>query len=125
MTEDNDFIGDFSNYGQETVDIFAPGVNVYSLVPDNKYGAKSGTSMACPVVTGVAAVLWSYYPELNALQIKDILLKSSTKHKKLKVFLPGIPGSKRKTVKFSKLSVTGGIVNLYNALNLAEDISTN
>jgi subtilisin family serine protease len=107
---------DFSNYGQTRVDLFAPGVDIYSTVPDtNAYAAYDGTSMASPVTAGVASLLRSYYPHLTAIQIKAILLQSVTpvKHK---VY---IPGSKKK-IKMSKLCVSGGVVNAYKAIQLAE-----
>ena len=65
----------FSNYGRKTVDIFAPGHEIYSLKPGNQYEANSGTSMAAPMVTGLAALLKSYYPELTAVQVIDIIVK--------------------------------------------------
>jgi subtilisin family serine protease len=105
----------FSNYGKTEVDLFSPGVDIYSTTPENQYEAYDGTSMASPVVSGVAAFIWSYYPNLSAAQLKNIILKSS-------VPIKGrvrIPGSKRKT-KAHKLSKTGGLVNLPNALRLAE-----
>ncbi len=107
---------DFSNYGKKSVDLFAPGVDIYSTAPANTYKDASGTSMAAPVVAGVAAVLKSYYPDLTAQDIKKILLKSSLKTQHDQVVRK--PGSED-LVKFSTLSKTGGIVNLYEALKLA------
>jgi subtilisin family serine protease len=112
---DSNVVARFSNYGQMEVDLFAPGVKVYSTVPGNQYEAYSGTSMASPVVAGVAALLLEYYPELSAGQLKSILMKSVMK-------LPGIRIRLRTTgnmVYFSSLSASGGIVNAYNALKLA------
>lgn len=114
------FIGGFSNYGKKNVDIFAPGVDIYSTIPDGKYGKAGGTSMASPVVAGVAALVWSYYPDLTAVQLKDILLKSAVKYKGTKV---PVPGSKDKEIDFAELSQTGGIVNAYEALLLAEKMT--
>lgn len=74
----------FSNYGETAVDIAAPGDGIWSTLPGNKYGSKSGTSMAAPHVTGVAALLASQYPSLSALEIKDVLIKNSKKVSKLK-----------------------------------------
>jgi subtilisin family serine protease len=109
----------FSNYGKKTVDIFAPGVDIHSTVPDvNKYKDASGTSMAAPVVAGVAAVLKSYYPELTPKQIIKILTKSSVKTYKGKKVIK--PGTKDEMIEFSELSKTGGIVNLYEAIKMAE-----
>jgi len=110
----------FSNYGQGNVDIFAPGVNVYSTIPEGEYKENSGTSMAAPVVTGVAALVLNYFPELSAAELKDVLLKSANKkYGKSKVYLPGGKEKKKKT-RFRNLSNTGGIVNAYNALKYAE-----
>ncbi len=113
-TNDSSFVAGFSNYGKLDVDVFAPGVSIYSTVPGNKYASFNGTSMATPVVAGIAAVLKSYFPGLNAKQIKDIILESSVK-KDITVYRPG----DRKEVKFNELSVTGGQANLYNAVSLA------
>lgn len=106
----------FSNYGKKTVSLFAPGVEIYSSIPGNKYETMQGTSMACPVVAGVAALVLSYYPNLKAEDLKTILLKSSTKYPNLEVLLPGFGED---TMKFSELSSTGGVVNAYNALKMA------
>lgn len=112
---DENFVGDFSNYGKKMVSLFAPGVDVYSTVPNNKYKNESGTSMASPSTAGVAALLWSYFPELSALQVKDILLKSTRKFDNLKVIKPG----SKEEVLFSDLSGTGGLVNAYEAVKMA------
>lgn len=106
----------FSNYGQKSVDLFSPGVDIFSTVPDGKYKNNDGTSMASPVAAGVAAAVMSYYPQLTAKDVKAILMQSAENYGKKKVALPGNP---KKKVKFKKLSVTGGVVNLYNALQLA------
>ncbi len=107
----------FSNYGKKLVDVFAPGVDIYSCKPyDNSYINESGTSMACPVTAGVAAVLKSYFPELSAKQIKKIIIESSLKdYKEQEV---NRPGTKNK-VPFKNLSNSGGIVNLYSAVKMA------
>ena len=112
----------FSNYGKKTVDVFAPGVDIYSSKNGGGYINESGTSMASPVTAGVAAVLRSYYPFLTATQVKDIIKKSVDKrYKKKKIILPGDKEEKAKE-KFATLSETGGIVNLYNAVLLAEKL---
>ncbi|HAW79313.1 MAG TPA: peptidase S8 [Balneola sp.] len=105
---------EFSNYGTR-VDLFAPGVDIYSTTPDNTYEAFSGTSMASPAVAGAAALLMSYYPELTAYEIKMILLESVTKPSNV-VYKPGSDIA----VPFSELSATGGILNIYEAFRLAE-----
>ena len=115
---DENFVGDFSNYGKKMVSLFAPGVDVYSTVPNNKYKNESGTSMASPSTAGVAALLWSYFPELSALQVKDILLKSTRKFDNLKVIKPG----SKEEVLFSDLSSSGGLVNAYEAVKMANEM---
>jgi subtilisin family serine protease len=109
----------FSNYGRKSVGLFAPGVDIRSTSPKNKYGVSSGTSDASPVVTGVAALVLSYYPKLTAVQLKEILLQSTRKYPKQKVLLPG---SDKKKTKFKKLSNTAGVVNAYEAMKLAEEL---
>ncbi len=107
----------FSNYGKKTVDVFAPGVEIYSTTPNQSYESLDGTSMAAPVVSGLAALLMSYYSDLSVIEIKDIILKSVITFDKLKVYEPG----SMKLTDFSDLSSTGGIVNAYEAIKLAEE----
>lgn len=108
-------VAGFSNYGKKGVDVFAPGVQIYSTTPENNYGNAQGTSMASPMVAGVAAVIRSYYPKLTAKQVKEVIMKSAVKNNgKVKK-----PGTKGELVSFSDLSVTGGNVNLYDAIMLA------
>ena len=106
---------EFSNYGREQVDLFAPGVDILSTVPGGGLKRESGTSMAAPVVSGVAALLMAYFPELTAMQVRDILLESVRKLPELEVRRPG-DGS---TVKFTTLSRTGGVIDAYAAVKLA------
>lgn len=117
--EGEDFVGEFSNYGKETVDVFAPGVDIYSTTPDNEYESFNGTSMAAPNTAGVAALLMSYYPELTAFQVKDIIARSSRKFDNLKVTKPG----KEELVDFKDLSISGGLINAYEALKMAESMT--
>lgn len=116
--DDQTLKASFSNYGKTTVDVFAPGVQIYSTVPGSKYEAYNGTSMAAPVVAGVAALIRSYYPKLKAIQVKEIIMKSVTKVNH-EVEVEGAEGEKPKLVAFADLSQTGGIVNAYEALKLA------
>ena len=109
---------EFSNYGQQTVDLFAPGVDIYSPTPANTYATYSGTSMAGPVVAGVATVLKSYFPQLTAAQPKQIILQSAVPYH-TKVLKP----STKKSVHDATLSRTGGIVNLYEAVKLAQQLT--
>ena len=109
-----DLVASFSNYGKQTVDVFAPGKAIYSTVPGSKYENNDGTSMASPVVTGVAAVLKSYFPKLTYADIKRIILQSATVYT-TKVNKP----ESTETVDFTTLSKSGGVVNLYDAVKLA------
>ena len=106
---------DFSNYSKKGVDVFAPGVNIFSTLPGSTYGNESGTSMASPVTAGVAAVLKSYFPKLTATDLKRIIMQSARVHH-TKVQTPG----GEKLVDFSTLSVSGGVVDLYEAVKLAQ-----
>lgn len=113
IKDDENLATNFSNYGKRTVDVFAPGVAIYSTLPYNQYDYYSGTSMATPVVAGLAALIREYYPSLTAIQVKDIIMQSV-----VKVNHSVMVG--RDKVPFSELCVSGGIVNAYNAILLAE-----
>ncbi len=117
------FVAGFSNFGEKNVDLFAPGVDIVSLYPGNKYNSASGTSFSGPVVSGVAALIWSYFPQLNACEIKDIILQTVTKPGKLRVYYPAERENQTRKVRFSRLSQTGGIVNAYNAMLLAGKVA--
>jgi subtilisin family serine protease len=116
-------IASFSNYGKTRVDLFAPGVDIHSTVPDGKYEDASGTSMACPSVAGVAAIIRGYFPELSAAEVREVLMKTVVPYKG-KVLLPGgeivesKKGPKQKDVKISmtELSISAGFVNVNNAV---------
>ena len=115
---DENLVASFSNYGKLNVDIFAPGLEIYSTIPKNEYQSIQGTSMAAPEVAGVAALVRSYYPQLSASQVKHILMNSGTKVG-FDVILPKSDGKK---VPFSDLSVSGRVLNAYNALKMADEI---
>ncbi len=114
--DDETLKASFSNFGKTQVDVFAPGVDILSTVAGNEYKKESGTSMASPVVTGLATLIREYYPKLSAKQVKEIIVKSVVKvnhnvsYKK---------GAESVSVPFSDLCISGGIVNAYNALKLA------
>lgn len=115
---DSDFVGSFSNYGKKSVDLFAPGVEIYSTVPDNKYKDLNGTSMASPVTAGVVAVIMSYFPEFTVLEVKEIIRQSTRKFDNLKINTPGGKGE----IEFTQMSSTGGLINLYEAIKLAQEL---
>lgn len=111
-----DFVADFSNYGKNTVDVFAPGVKIYSTLPGTTtYGFLRGTSMASPVVAGVAAVIRSYFPELSASQVKTAIEKSATVDAALMVRKPG----SKELVDITSLCNAGGCINAYTAVKIA------
>jgi subtilisin family serine protease len=114
-TDDENLPANFSNYSKRQVDVFAPGVGIYSTLPGSKYGVESGTSMAAPVTAGVAAVLKSYFPSLTAADLKRIIRQSAQVHH-TQVLVPGEGGKK---ADFATLSATGGVVDLYAAVQLA------
>lgn len=108
----------FSNYGTINVDVFAPGAQIYATVPNNEYAYHQGTSMASPNAAGVAALIRSHYPKLTAGQVKKILMDSG-----LPLQLEVTLGEKAEKRSFSKASKSGKIVNAYNALIMAEQMS--
>lgn len=110
---------EFSNYGKYNVDVFAPGVDIYSCIPESAYASYNGTSMAAPVTAGVAALVRSYYPHFTAVQVKEILLQSAVPVKKKVI----IPGEKKKKIAMSELCKTGAVINAYEAIKLAESRS--
>ena len=122
-----DLAASFTNYGKQNVDLFAPGVAIHSTVPDNKYDDHDGTSMASPVVAGVAALVMSYFPTLKAEQVKEILLKSAVRYEDATVNKPGKgdkgEDDKKETVNFGALSATGSIVNALEAVKLAQQMT--
>jgi subtilisin family serine protease len=116
LRDDSNLVANFSNYGRTRVDVFAPGVRIYSCLPGSRYGYESGTSMAAPVVAGLAALIRSYFPKLSALEVKEIILRSVVK--------PGHSviigdGASRRVVSLDELCVSGGVVNAVGAVRLA------
>jgi subtilisin family serine protease len=115
----NELTASFSNFGKNEVDVFSPGVKIYSTLPGgNEYGNLQGTSMASPVTAGIAALILSYYPDLTAEQVKYAIEKSVTPIKTFKVTKPGTD----EEVNLTELSRTGGVVNAYEAIKLASTL---
>ncbi|MBL0685340.1 S8 family peptidase [Aquimarina mytili] len=110
-----------TNHGKNNVDLFAPGYKVYTTLPNNKYRYSRGTSAATPIVSGIAALIRSHYPDLSASQVKEILMKSGISYNiDVEIILDD---DTKKMVPFSSLSKSGKVVNAYNALLLAEKMS--
>lgn len=113
----------FSNYGKSQVDLFAPGENIKTTKPFDSFKTDSGTSLSAAITSGVAGLIFSYYPELSASEVKRILMESG--------ILCTIPvniapyGEKEKLVPFNELSKSGRVLNAYNALLLAERLTDN
>ena len=113
------YTASFSNFGKKEVDVFAPGVKIYSTLPGgNNYGNLSGTSMACPLVAGIAALTLEYFPTLTAKQLKYVIEKSAQAPKE-KVTQPGTEVK----VPMSELAKSGGIVNAFEAVKLAATLA--
>jgi cell wall-associated protease len=107
-TKDKDgLVASFSNFGRQSVDVFAPGFEIYNSVPQSDYQNLQGTSMASPMVAGVAAMLKSYFPSLSMLQIREAIVSSVTIHKEL-----------------TKLCNSGGTVNVYNAVKACQKLES-
>ncbi len=115
----SEMVANFSNYGISSVDAFAPGVKIYSTTPLNNYEYLQGTSMAAPAVAGVAATIRSYYPSLSAKQVKQILMNSGLTSKTPVI----LGGDESNQSSFSTISKSGKMVNLYNALIMADKMS--
>jgi subtilisin family serine protease len=120
---DNSFLSYYSNYGNIDVDIFAPGETIYTTLPSNKYKYDNGTSLASAITSGVAALIFSYYPNLTASQVKHILMDSGLEYT-IEVNTP-TKEDKNKTTPFNQLSKSGKVLNAYNALLMAAEISKN
>ncbi len=119
-TNDGDLVAPFSNYGRRSVDVFAPGMQINSTMPGSAYKEQDGTSMAAPVVSGLAALIRSYYPQFTAREVKEIIMKSVVKpDHRVSVREAG----SRKRVKLADISVSGGVVNAYQALKLADKLA--
>ena len=111
-------VAGFSKYGDQNVDVFAPGAQGDSTTPENEYDTKGGTSMAAPAVAGLAELIRSQHPKLSAAQVKKVILDSGLPLK-IQVIVGGNPKDNRP---ISELSKSGRIANAYNALIIASKI---
>lgn len=108
----------YSNFGKKNVDVFAPGSEIYSAIPDDEYKLQNGTSMSAPNVSGVAALIRSLYPKLTASQVKQIIMDSG-----LPINAKVVVGESRDIKNLTEISKSGKIVNAYNALIMASKIA--
>ena len=114
-----------TNYGATTLDLYAPGTDIYSSYMGDTYQKGTGEGMASATVAGVAALVKSYFPKLTGSQIRDILLKSVTSRKGVEVE-KGIrvnDSPSQDLFLFDDLCISGGIVNAYQAILEAEKVS--
>jgi cell wall-associated protease len=110
----------FSNYGKQSVDLFAPGEDIVSTVPGGGVAPESGTSMASPVVAGVAATLLAYFPSLTPAQVRTIILETVRPMGNQVVGQPGDPSAQ---LRFGSLSRTGGLLDAYAAIKRAQQLA--
>lgn len=96
----SDGLASFSNFGQKTVHLAAPGNSILSTVPNDRYARLSGTSMATPHVSGAMALVWAQFPSLTAMQVKNRVL-----------------GSIDRNSTFADRTITGGRLNVNKALS--------
>ena len=115
----SEMVANFSNYGKTNVDVFAPGVKIWATTPLNTYEFLQGTSMAAPEVAGIAAMIRSYYPSLSAAQVKQVLMDSGLSINTQVV----LGGESSNTESFSNISKSGKMVNMYNALIMADKMA--
>jgi len=115
----SEMVASYSNYGKVNVDVFAPGSRIYSTMPENNYEFQDGTSMAAPMVSGIAALIRSYYPKLKAADVKRILIESGLSSRASVI----LSGDAAKSKPFDRASKSGKMVNAYNALIMASNMS--
>ena len=105
-SDNRDRLATFSNYGDLSVDLAAPGVDIVSTLPGDRYGWASGTSMATPHVSGAAALLWAASPGASAAQIKSALTAGADP-----------------VAAFAGRTVSGGRLNVLSSLRLVADVT--
>jgi subtilisin family serine protease len=112
-----------SNYGKSSVDIFAPGEKIYATAVGDNYKLCNGTGMASALVTGIAAMVMSYYPNLKATQVKNVIVRSAVAQRgeKEQLLQNSKSVSSNAKMDFRNISVGGGIVSAYEAMKLAEE----
>ncbi len=111
-TDRKDNLASFSNFGLRSVQVAAPGTDIWSTTPNNSYGLKSGTSMATPHVTGLVALIKSAYPTLSGQEIKDKIIAGAT-------LVPQL----QSTVKYGRINAASALENDVVAPSAVEDIT--
>ncbi|WP_141735622.1 S8 family serine peptidase [Oligoflexus tunisiensis] len=111
-TDRRDALSYFSNFGVKSVHVAAPGSDIWSTIPNNGYGTKSGTSMATPHVTGLVALLKAEYPSLKAQDLKNRIIGATQ-------FVPQIQNA----VKFGRISAASALENDSLAPAAVQDIT--
>ena len=116
-----------ANFGAKEVDLFAPGVDIYTAYTGDTYQTGAGSGLATATVAGVAALVKAYYPELTGAQIRDILLQSVTSRKDAEVEKGIVVGNSQMQdlYLFQDLCLSGGILNAYNAVVAADKLVNN
>jgi len=117
---DGNLIASFSNYGKKTVDVFAPGVKIYTTKENNSFKFSRGTSLAAPMVSGLAGLLWSYFPNISTNELKKIIMESGTSFEVPVTIID--KKNTKKEVPFTELSRSGKIINAYNAFLMASEL---
>ena len=113
-----------SNYGAKEVDLYAPGIDIYSTYTGDTYQTGTGIGLAAATTVGVAALLKAYYPQLTGTQIRNILLESVTSRKDVEVE-KGIRvngQASQDLFLFGDLCLSGGILNAYQAVVAADKL---
>ncbi|MEE9378940.1 MAG: S8 family serine peptidase [Candidatus Lokiarchaeia archaeon] len=114
-----DMVMYFSNYGKKNVDLFAPGLQFKATTSDGKTKLVDGTSVASAIVSSIGGMVYSYYPNLSVLEVKNAILKG------VNVYDQNVVVSDSIKMNFKDLSITGGIIDAYKVLKEAEKISIN
>ena len=114
-----------SNYGAKEVDLYAPGMEIYSTYTGDTYQSGTGLGLAAATTVGVAALIKAYYPHLTGTQIRNILLETVTSRKDAEVEKGIVVDGKptQDLFLFGDLCLSGGIINAYQAVVAADKLA--